>query len=135
MDLDGQVVIPAKYAAGGRFHEGLAPEGLRTECERDVIGALSRMCEEEPVWPSDQGDPMPQPRKTLLAWSSGKDSAYALWTLRQDPTVEVTGLLTALSEGRQHEVPEAYYRAVPHSDTQISRSEGRRAGKEYFAVH
>ena len=40
---------------------------------------------------------MPQPRKTLLAWSSGKDSAYALWTLRQDPTVEVVGLLTTLN--------------------------------------
>jgi uncharacterized protein (TIGR00290 family) len=40
---------------------------------------------------------MPHPRKTLLAWSSGKDSAYALWTLRQDPTVEVTGLLTTLN--------------------------------------
>jgi uncharacterized protein (TIGR00290 family) len=40
---------------------------------------------------------MPQPRKTLLAWSSGKDSAYALRTLRQDPTVEVVGLLTTLN--------------------------------------
>jgi uncharacterized protein (TIGR00290 family) len=37
------------------------------------------------------------PRKALLAWSSGKDSAYALWTLRQDPTVEVVGLLTTLN--------------------------------------
>ena len=37
------------------------------------------------------------PIKTFLAWSSGKDSAYALWTLRQDPTVEVVGLLTTLN--------------------------------------
>jgi uncharacterized protein (TIGR00290 family) len=43
------------------------------------------------------GSPAPHPRKTLLAWSSGKDSAYALWTLRQDPTVEVVGLLTTLN--------------------------------------
>ena len=35
--------------------------------------------------------------KTLLAWSSGKDSAYALWTLRHDPAVEVVGLLTTLN--------------------------------------
>jgi hypothetical protein len=28
-------------------------------------------------------------RKTLLSWSSGKDSAWALYVLRQDPTVEV----------------------------------------------
>lgn len=37
------------------------------------------------------------PTKTLLAWSSGKDSAYALWTLRQQPDVEVVGLLTTLN--------------------------------------
>jgi uncharacterized protein (TIGR00290 family) len=37
------------------------------------------------------------PVKTLLAWSSGKDSAYALWKLRQDPTVEVVGLLTTMN--------------------------------------
>jgi uncharacterized protein (TIGR00290 family) len=32
--------------------------------------------------------------KTLFAWSSGKDSAYALWTLRQRPDIELAGLLT-----------------------------------------
>jgi len=35
--------------------------------------------------------------KTLLAWSSGKDSAYALWTLLQRPDIEVVGLLTTLN--------------------------------------
>ena len=35
--------------------------------------------------------------RTLLSWSSGKDSAYALWTLRQDPAVELVGLLTSLN--------------------------------------
>ena len=35
--------------------------------------------------------------KTLLAWSSGKDSAYALWTLRQRPDIETVGLLTTLN--------------------------------------
>lgn len=37
------------------------------------------------------------PTKTLLAWSTGKDSAYALWLLRQDPSIEVVGLLTTLN--------------------------------------
>ena len=37
------------------------------------------------------------PLKTLMAWSSGKDSAYALWTLRRDPGVEVVGLLTTVN--------------------------------------
>jgi uncharacterized protein (TIGR00290 family) len=35
--------------------------------------------------------------KTLLAWSSGKDSAYALHVLRQRPDIEVVGLLTTLN--------------------------------------
>jgi uncharacterized protein (TIGR00290 family) len=37
-------------------------------------------------------------RKTLLSWSSGKDSAWALHALRRDPSVELVGLLTTLNE-------------------------------------
>lgn len=37
-------------------------------------------------------------RKTLLSWSSGKDSAWALHVLRQDPAVEVVGLLTTVNQ-------------------------------------
>ena len=36
--------------------------------------------------------------KTLLAWSSGKDSAFALHVLRQRQDVEVVGLVTTLNE-------------------------------------
>lgn len=36
--------------------------------------------------------------KTLMAWSSGKDSAYALWTLQQRPDIELVGLLTTTNE-------------------------------------
>ncbi len=32
-------------------------------------------------------------RKVLLSWSSGKDSAWSLHTLRRDPSLEVVGLL------------------------------------------
>lgn len=35
--------------------------------------------------------------KTLLSWSSGKDSAWALHLLRQDPGVELVGLLTTVN--------------------------------------
>jgi uncharacterized protein (TIGR00290 family) len=35
--------------------------------------------------------------RTILSWSSGKDSAYALWVLRQDPEVEVVALLTSMN--------------------------------------
>lgn len=35
--------------------------------------------------------------KTLLSWSSGKDSAWALHRLRQNPDIEVVGLFTTLN--------------------------------------
>ena len=36
-------------------------------------------------------------KTTVLSWSSGKDSAYALHRLRRDPTVELVGLLTTVN--------------------------------------
>ena len=36
--------------------------------------------------------------RTLLSWSSGKDSAWSLHILRQMPDVEVVGLLTTVNE-------------------------------------
>lgn len=38
------------------------------------------------------------PMKTLLAWSSGKDSAWSLHVLRAAGEVEVVGLLTTINE-------------------------------------
>jgi uncharacterized protein (TIGR00290 family) len=36
-------------------------------------------------------------KRVLLSWSSGKDSAWALHLLRQDPNIELVGLLTTLN--------------------------------------
>lgn len=36
-------------------------------------------------------------KKTLMSWSSGKDSAWALHMLQQDPKIEVLGLFTAMN--------------------------------------
>jgi uncharacterized protein (TIGR00290 family) len=36
--------------------------------------------------------------RVLLSWSSGKDSAWSLQVLRQQPNVEVVGLLTTFNE-------------------------------------
>jgi uncharacterized protein (TIGR00290 family) len=36
--------------------------------------------------------------KTLVSWSSGKDSAWMMHVLKQDPSVEVGGLLTTMNE-------------------------------------
>jgi diphthamide synthase (EF-2-diphthine--ammonia ligase) len=39
-------------------------------------------------------------RKTLLRWSSGKDSAWALHALRRRPDVEVVGVVTTVNRAR-----------------------------------
>jgi len=48
--------------------------------------------------------------KVLLSWSGGKDSALALYELRQDPNYEIVGLLTTVTEDyhriSMHGVPE-----------------------------
>jgi uncharacterized protein (TIGR00290 family) len=36
-------------------------------------------------------------RRVLLSWSSGKDSAWTLQVLREDPAVELVGLLTTVN--------------------------------------
>ncbi|MGD0798071.1 MAG: ATP-binding protein [Acidobacteriaceae bacterium] len=40
----------------------------------------------------------PAPRPILLSWSGGKDSAWALHLLRQQPQYKVVGLLTTINE-------------------------------------
>jgi len=37
-------------------------------------------------------------KRALLAWSSGKDSAWSLHLLRQNPEISVAGLLTTINE-------------------------------------
>lgn len=37
-------------------------------------------------------------RKTLISWSSGKDSAWALHMLRQDPNIEIVGLFCTVNK-------------------------------------
>jgi uncharacterized protein (TIGR00290 family) len=43
--------------------------------------------------------PLPPRKRALLAWSSGKDSAWSLHLLRRTPDVEVAGLFTTVAEG------------------------------------
>ena len=40
-----------------------------------------------------------RPTPTVLSWSGGKDSALALHELLMDPTVELRGLLTTITDG------------------------------------
>lgn len=38
-----------------------------------------------------------EPKRVVVSWSGGKDSAWALYELRRDPLVEVVGLLTTVN--------------------------------------
>lgn len=37
-------------------------------------------------------------QRVLLSWSTGKDSAWTLHLLRQDPGIEIVGLVTTFNE-------------------------------------
>jgi uncharacterized protein (TIGR00290 family) len=57
----------------------------------------------------------PQKIKTLVSWSSGKESAWVLHSLRLDPAVQVVGLLTVTRQdtgaATLHDVPEEILQA------------------------
>ncbi len=60
-------------------------------------------------------------QKTLLSWSSGKDSAWALHTLQANPSIEVAGLLTTLNESAERVAMHGVRR-------ELLRAQGRAAG-------
>jgi uncharacterized protein (TIGR00290 family) len=65
--------------------------------------------------------------KALLAWSSGKDSAWALHVLREERAVEVVGLLTTLNE--------AYDRVAMHAvRAELLRAQAEAAGLPLWPV-
>jgi uncharacterized protein (TIGR00290 family) len=51
-------------------------------------------------------------KRALLAWSSGKDSAWSLHLLRRDPNVCVAGLLTTINEAFNRVAMHAVRRAL-----------------------
>jgi len=68
------------------------------------------------------------PRRVLLSWSSGKDSAWALHVLREQPDVEVAGLLTTFNEVADRVAMHAVRRSLV--DAQASAT-----GLPLWAVH
>jgi uncharacterized protein (TIGR00290 family) len=65
--------------------------------------------------------------KALLAWSSGKDSAWSLHVLRQQGDVEVAGLLTTVNE--------AFGRVAMHAvRRELLEAQARAAGLPLHAV-
>lgn len=57
----------------------------------------------------------------LLAWSGGKDAAWALHALRQRGEVEVVGLLTTLTEGYDRISMQGIRRDVLHAQARAAR--------------
>jgi len=53
-------------------------------------------------------------KRTVLSWSSGKDSAWTLRQLQQDPSVEVTTLLTTLNQRHDRVAMHAVRRRLLH---------------------
>ena len=52
------------------------------------------------------------PKRVLLSWSSGKDSAWTLQVLRQDPDVELVGLLTTVNSTHERVAMHSTRRAI-----------------------
>ena len=60
-------------------------------------------------------------RKTLLSWSSGKDSAWTLHTLQQQPNIEVVGLFCTINQ--------TFDRVAMHAvKTQLVKQQAHQAG-------
>lgn len=63
------------------------------------------------------GDNRPK-TQAVMCWSGGKDSAFALWRLQQNPEVEVVGLLTTLTEGYDRVSMQGVRRELLHAQAE-----------------
>lgn len=62
----------------------------------------------------------PAPRPVVLAWSGGKDSAWTLHVLRQDPTVEVVGLVTTVTNEHHRSSMQGVHVDVLHAQAEAA---------------
>jgi uncharacterized protein (TIGR00290 family) len=60
-------------------------------------------------------------KRVLLSWSSGKDSAWALYLLRQQPGIELVGLLTTLNTEFQRVAMHGTRRSVLEAQAKAAR--------------
>lgn len=58
--------------------------------------------------------------RVALSWSSGKDSAWALHRLRQDPGIEVVALVTTINEEFNRVAMHAVRRALLHAQAEAA---------------
>jgi uncharacterized protein (TIGR00290 family) len=67
------------------------------------------------------GDYDSRVKRVLLSWSSGKDSAWALHVLRQQPDIELIGLLTTLNSEFQRVAMHGTRRSVLEAQAEAAR--------------
>ena len=60
-------------------------------------------------------------KRVLLSWSSGKDSAWALYVLRQRPDVAVVGLLTTFNESNHRVAMHAVRQELVEAQAKTAR--------------
>lgn len=60
-------------------------------------------------------------KRVLLSWSSGKDSAWTLHILRQQPEIEIAGLLTTLNSEFQRVAMHGTRRAVLEAQAEAAQ--------------
>src|SRR5262245_47208425 len=60
-------------------------------------------------------------KRVLLSWSSGKDSAWSLYMLRQDPDLDVVGLLTTINEAFDRVAMHAVRRDLLEAQAEAAR--------------
>jgi uncharacterized protein (TIGR00290 family) len=63
----------------------------------------------------------PNMKRVLLSWSSGKDSAWTLHTLRQQPDIELVGLLTTLNSEFQRVAMHGVRRSVLEAQAEAAQ--------------
>jgi diphthamide synthase (EF-2-diphthine--ammonia ligase) len=62
----------------------------------------------------------------LLSWSSGKDSAWSLYPLRQQKEYEIVGLLTTFNQAANRVAMHAVRRALVQAQTKSAGVMGER---------
>ncbi|MCI0355248.1 MAG: ATP-binding protein [Acidobacteria bacterium] len=66
-------------------------------------------------------------KRVLVSWSSGKDSAWTLHTMRRDPEIAVAGLLTTINE--------AFARVAMHGvRRELAQAQAQAAGLPFWEV-
>ena len=74
-------------------------------------------------------------KKVLLSWSSGKDSAWALHLLRQQPDIQVVALVTTFNSAANRVAMHAIRRALVEAQAERTATALKGKGYDYRFVY